>query len=501
LIPSGTGKVDVYQHKIGNLSNPQSDFDAATKFYVDSVAQGLIVHPACQAATDNTLAYYSGGTITYIQPGPQGINATLETTGTFYLIDTVNVQTVGTRILVKDEINTTYNGIYTYTSPTILTRATDYDTSVDAAIGSYTFIEGGSINIYTSWVQSSRVITIGNDPILFTQFSAAGVYQAGTGLTLTGTVFSVNSQQNQITQVGTLTALNVSGNANVGNLGFGTGQITGSGNITAGYFIGNGSQLSNITVDRISNGTSNVIIPIVNGNVNISSNGTANVLVISNASANVKGNLSTTANAVFNLNADGQVTISSQVTPVPGYFDSTITIGQYGRAQVGNANIDFHSSTNLISYDSRISASGGNTVIGSGNINIFAYTTTFSGNITSNNLQGNKVVIGNTIIYAATTTTSSTSRTTIASYVLTGTAIVGVEFLVKSYDSVGNKYSMSKVHAVTDGTNVDYTTFGTVNLGSDTGLLSVATATGTIALQATPSSSNSTVWTTQYRLI
>jgi hypothetical protein len=224
-------------------------------------------------------------------------------------------------------------------------------------------------------------------------------------------------------------------------------------------------------------------------------------LVISNTSANVKGNLSTTANAVFNLNDDGQVTISSQATPVPGYFDSTITIGQYGRSQVGNANIDFHSSTNLISYDSRISASGGNTVVGSGNINIFAYTTTFSGNITSTNLQANKVLIGNTIIYAANTTTSSTSRTTIASYVLTGTDIVGVEFLVKSHDSVGNKYSMSKVHAVTDGTNVDYTTFGTVTLGSDTGLLSVATATGTIALQATPSSSNSTVWTTQYRLI
>jgi hypothetical protein len=223
--------------------------------------------------------------------------------------------------------------------------------------------------------------------------------------------------------------------------------------------------------------------------------------VISNASANVKGNLSTTANAVFNLQNDGEVTISSKATPVPGYFDSTIALGLYGRAQVGNANIDFHSSTNLISYDSRISASGGNTVVGSGNINISAYTTTFSGSITANTIQANKVLIGNTIIYAATTTTSSTSRTTIASYVLTGTDIVGVEFFVKSYDSVGAKYSMSKVHAVTDGTNVDYTTFGTVTLGSDTGLLSVATATGTIALQATPSSSNSTVWTTQYRLI
>ena len=53
--------------------------------------------------------------------------------------------------------------------------------------------------------------------------------------------------------VGTASITASSGNANVGNLGFGSGQITGTGNITttgnvsAGYVLGNGSQLTGIT--------------------------------------------------------------------------------------------------------------------------------------------------------------------------------------------------------------------------------------------------------------
>lgn len=45
----------------------------------------------------------------------------------------------------------------------------------------------------TGWVQTSTgVATIGTDPINFTQFSGAGTYLAGDGLTLTGNTFSVD---------------------------------------------------------------------------------------------------------------------------------------------------------------------------------------------------------------------------------------------------------------------------------------------------------------------
>ena len=79
--------------------------------------------------------------------------------------------------------------------------------------------------------------------------------------------------------------------------------------------------------------------------------------------------------------------------------------------------------------------------------------------------------------------------------------VTGVEWLVKGYDSSGAKYSMAMVTAVTDGANAEFSTFGTVNLGSSTGTLAVNIVGSNIALQVTPSSSNSTVWVTQYRTL
>jgi hypothetical protein len=60
---------------------------------------------------------------------------------------------------------------------------------------------------------------------------------------------------------------------------------------------------------------------------------------------------------------------------------------------------------------------------------------------------------------------------------------------------------MAMVTAVTDGTSVDYSTFGTVNLGASTGSLAVNISGSNVELQVTPSSSNSTTWVTQYRTI
>jgi hypothetical protein len=49
------GNINVSNNYINNLRNPASGQDAATKFYVDSVAQGLQVKDACAAATTDPL--------------------------------------------------------------------------------------------------------------------------------------------------------------------------------------------------------------------------------------------------------------------------------------------------------------------------------------------------------------------------------------------------------------------------------------------------------------
>jgi hypothetical protein len=135
-------------------------------------------------------------------------------------------------------------------------------------------------------------------------------YGAGTGLTgipganvsgqvgnalVAGTVYT-NAQPN-ITSTGTLTTLSVSGNANIGNIGT-AGIVSATGNITAPFFIGNGSQLTGITVaagSSIVNGNSNVTVA-ANSNVTISAIGTSNVVIVSNTGANISGTLSASGN-------------------------------------------------------------------------------------------------------------------------------------------------------------------------------------------------------------
>ena len=112
------------------------------------------------------------------------------------------------------------------------------------------------------------------------------------------------------------------------------------------------------------------------------------------------------------------------------------------------------------------------------------------------------VQISNSAVYFANVTTSATTANqTIATLAISGTYVTGVEYLVKGVDAAGTKYSVATVVAVTNGTIADYSTFATVNLGGSTGSLSVNISGSNIALQVTPASSNSTVWTSQFRVI
>jgi hypothetical protein len=63
--------------------------------------------------------------------------------------------------------------------------------SGEISSGDFIFVEGGTVNANTGWVQTYHVVTLGTDPINFTQFSGAGTYTSGTGITLTGTTFAI----------------------------------------------------------------------------------------------------------------------------------------------------------------------------------------------------------------------------------------------------------------------------------------------------------------------
>lgn len=197
LNPNGTGKVDVSGAIITGVAEPVNPTDAATKNYVDTVAEGLHVHEAAHCATTDTLAALSGGTVTY-NNGTNGVGATLTLSSGLTAIDG-HTLTNGDRILVKNESTQAHNGMYVRTSATVLTRASDFDTGAEIGGGDFTFVENGTTYGNTGWVQTIEVVTVGTDNIIFQQFSGTGTFTAGNGLTISGTEFNVVGTANRIT--------------------------------------------------------------------------------------------------------------------------------------------------------------------------------------------------------------------------------------------------------------------------------------------------------------
>jgi hypothetical protein len=70
------------------------------------------------------------------------------------------------------------------------------------------------------------------------------------------------------------------------------GDVDVNGNVAADFFFGDGQFLSNVVANVgsasiLQNGTSNVAIPLPNGNIIFGVNGTGNVVIVSNQVANI----------------------------------------------------------------------------------------------------------------------------------------------------------------------------------------------------------------------
>jgi len=306
---------------------------------------------------------------------------------------------------------------------------------------------------------------------------AAGANVVGANVTANSTVFAANANVTGTTITNILTVntsiggntANFSGNVLVNNL---TVNLELAGNTAnfSGNIVALNTSAGNLLTANFANIASNVT----------TSNLTVNLELAGNT-ANFSGNI-----VAANANLGNLVTAN--------FFTGTLANGTSNVAIPvvnGNVNITAGGNTSFV-----VTATGANVTgnLGvSGNFNV--------GNLVASNLTASTAVnIGNTVItWDDVTTSSITANQAISTISVAG--ITGIQWLVKGVDAAGSKYTVATVQAVTDGTSVDYATFGGVTLGSTTGTLAVNITSGNIELQVTPSSSNSTVWTTQYRYI
>ena len=398
------GNIVVNNTYINGLQlTPVEDQDAATKYYVDIQAStALTFHDAVVAATTTTLASTTGGTITYAQPNgvSNGVGATLTTTGSFNLIDTANVQSAGTRILVKNEGNAVFNGVYTWSNATVITRSTDADQwgpndAEQLSLNSYFFVTSGNVNLGSAYVVDAPqgVITFGTSNIQFAQFSQAQIYSANTaaGLILNGQTFSAKVDNNttafdgggnisvkaganlttpnigaatgtSLSVTGTVTAASTVGGVITGSSASATGNITG-GNILSG---GLGSFTGNVTaanfIGNIDAGGANTNVQfndsdILSGSAGFTFDKTSNAVVIS---GNVTGANAILTSGIIDGPAAGRITINGSDIDtdfaVDGdtlanvfYVDAGTGTASFGSStQVTNAIVAFNSTNSIL---------------------------------------------------------------------------------------------------------------------------------------------------------
>jgi len=171
--------------RITNAGAPVNSDDLATKGYVDSQTTGLDVKGSVRAATQaNVAGTYSSG----------AQQLTANSNGAI-VVDTVSLN-LGDRVLVHLQTTGSQNGIYTVSTigdastPFVLTRASDFNTSAEIGAGSFTYVEEGVGHIGKSFVQTT------SNPVLDTTDLVFSVF----GETAIGANSIANSKLQQVTQ-------------------------------------------------------------------------------------------------------------------------------------------------------------------------------------------------------------------------------------------------------------------------------------------------------------
>jgi hypothetical protein len=489
-----TGALAMGSSKITGLGTPTAATDATTKQYVDEVAQGLKAAPAVEVATTaNLTATYSNGTA--------GVGATLTSTsnGAFPVIDGITVASTATGqngVLVKNQTNAAHNGRYNLTqvgsagTPWILTRCGVCDQASEIP-GSYVFVKAGTTQSSTGWVAyvaNPSTYVVGTDSIAYFQFSGAGTFTAGTGLTLTGTQFSVNAAQTQVTSVGTLTGGTWNASVIAGQYG-GTGVANTGKTITIG---GNLTTSGAHTTTLTTTGNTSLTLPTTGTLATLAGTGTLTNKTISGSS----NTLSNIANASLTNSAvtigSTSVSLGATVTTFAGLASVTSTafVGALTGNVTGNVTGSSGSCTGNAATATTLQTArtiGGVSFNGSANINLPGVNTA-----------GNQNTTGTAAAWTTARTISLTGDVT-GSVSINGSANVSIAATIAANsvalgtdttgayvaDCVaGTGISLSETANNAEGNVVTITNSGVTSIVAGTGI-SISAGTGAVTVSST----------------
>ena len=213
------------------------------------------------------------------------------------------------------------NGIYIGTSNVVNISQSSNDGIITAPVSTgnliiRTNVAGTTYTVATA-LGGNGTFAIANAATVGTTLNVTGNVTGGNLLTgglisSTGNVTSGNVN----TTLVAATTLSATANVQAGNLRTtglisATGNITSVGNVSGSYILGNGSQLTGISaavsVNKISNGTSEANIGAAGGNANISIGGTSNVVVFTTGTAYFASDISVSAIQKTGSNAVGNI--------------------------------------------------------------------------------------------------------------------------------------------------------------------------------------------------
>jgi hypothetical protein len=461
----------------GTISTaPANSTDITNKTYVDNlVASGTHFHePVRVESPINLNATYNNGT--------DGVGATLTNAGTqaALVIDGVAVS-VADRVLVYEQTNQTQNGVYVVTNVGsvstnwILTRSADADTfgltsPNTLGEGSTFFVREGDTGAGETYTCNTvGTIIFGTTNITFVQISAAQIYKAGTGLSLTNTTFSITNTavtpatygnagavaQFTVNAQGQLTsAANVSINASSITLGTLANDRTTAASANGASTIVLRDSTGSFTANTITattsnattfNGTTGAFTNVSGNGSGISSINASNIASGTIANARTTGNTANSANTLVLRDASGNFGANTITATFSG---NGATLSAINASNISSGTIDNARTT-------AASANGASTIVqrdsgGSFTANAVTFTSVSGNGVGLTAINASNIASG-TIANARTTASAANGASTIvlrgASGEFAAGAITGT-----SFSGNGSAITAINASAITAGT-------------------------------------------------